>query len=36
MDLGKHKKTLRIFWTIVAAIVILSMVGFMILPYLGF
>lgn len=34
MDLAKQKKTVRVFWTIVAAVVILSMVGFLILPAL--
>lgn len=34
--LAKHKKSLRVFWIIVAAFVVLSMVAFMVLPYLKF
>lgn len=34
--LAKHKKSLRIFWIIVAAFVVLSMVAFLFLPFLRF
>ena len=34
MDFTRKTKTFRIFWMVVAAFVIFSMVGFMILPYM--
>jgi hypothetical protein len=33
--LAKHKKSLRIFWILVAAFVVLSMVAFLAVPLFG-
>jgi len=35
MDLARRRKTFRIFWIIVVAVVIISMVAFMIAPLFG-
>jgi hypothetical protein len=32
MDITRHKKTFRIFWIIVASVVILSMLAFLLAP----